>query len=722
MMPCGCLGERLDDARRGSDTAEKLAEIFDEVQTLRGTLDTEYQKVYAKHYARMINAQQRALWRESLLAQSRGHELQAPDLTMAVTAAGDPNEDPNAALSDPLGVIKSIDPNDAVMALKTGMEKTFEDDIQKDWLTALAQLAVAGSFATRLGLEEYVTDTQRNEIVSKALEYAAIFEKEQQWLEAYSRVYYYLADLDKANDDYDAHARELLAKLSISEMYAPDPNQQVVSWEVRRQGVTREVIYAALGMLIRAYVETPDFQAMTLDGLKRCGLLAEVSRLKNTFETLADEDKVAAYRQGMAELIEAAQQSDPGQAFSYSRYLGFMEAAGRVNQASIALPENVILAEYTEGSYEALDDYTRIVWPEDVEEFTKDMTNEFSGVGIAINQRNHRLHVESLLEESPASAAGIDAGDYILAVDGVSTTNMTLRNAIRRITGPRHTEVVLTIDREGWDEPRDITVVRDKIIVQTIKGLYRDTEGNWQYFLDPNTNAVAYVRQTDFNAETHERFRRVLTELKMQGMKALVLDLRNNGGGFLNTAIDMANDFLDSGTIVSTRGGLGNNTDLADPCSTFDRTLPMVVLVNGLSASASEILSGALKDHKRALVLGTRSFGKGSVQQIQPLLPTEAQLKMTMAYWYLPSGRRVQRDPRDRTNMDYGVQPDVTLELAGEQLARMIEVRQEATVLHNADNEKRDWKVYTAGDLVDSDGQLKMAMLYLEAQLLGRGE
>jgi len=351
------------------------------------------------------------------------------------------------------------------------------------------------------------------------------------------------------------------------------------------------------------------------------------------------------------------------------------------------------------------------------------MTQEFSGIGILINKNAEGLlKVESPLEDSPAYRAGLDADDTIIAIDGKSTANMTLEMAVSLITGPENTDVVLTIERKGLDKPRDFRITRQRIVVQTVKGLCRDQLGRWKYFVDEDRR-IGYVRLTNFTGETPRRLKQVLEDLKAAGMKGLILDLRYNSGGYLNGAVEVSDYFLDSGLIVSTRPDRPSDIeqfDYATKKRTIDARLPMVVLINGASASAAEIVSGALKDHGRAVIVGTRSYGKGSVQQIQQLLPSVARLKLTIAYYFLPNGGRVNRDPHDKTNKNYGVEPDVTVELVGKQAEEYLKVRREASILHRSSqpDDARAWAIYTPEELLDSDPQLKVALLCMRARLL----
>jgi carboxyl-terminal processing protease len=242
------------------------------------------------------------------------------------------------------------------------------------------------------------------------------------------------------------------------------------------------------------------------------------------------------------------------------------------------------------------------------------------------------------------------------------------------------------------------------------------------YWVYPNDN-IAYLNLTSFSGDSPGSMARILSLLKLQGMQGLVLDLRNNSGGYLSGAIAIANDFLKpKSLIVSARGRDKRLEELAAATAegVFDAELPLVVLVNSISASASEIVSGALKDHRRAVVIGTRTYGKGSVQRIWQLAFGDAQMKMTTAYYYLPLGRRVHRDPKDKTNEDYGVVPDIKVELTPKQIETYFKQRRQADILHRDDlpEAQRTWKVYDVKEMVDSDPQLDMGLMVLRGKIL----
>lgn len=609
-------------------------------------------------------------------------------------------------------------------SLASDEKSQFEQDqaakIDENWLKALAKMAQAYNLAERAVLKETLDPETRREITAQALRIAGELESQGKGLEAYSKVYGYLSALDK-DDPWEEHSRGILRKLGLKALYVPDPNQEGVSWQDRRRDITREVFDYAINLLSVNYIDDPNYKEMTRQGIGNCLLLTQAAGLDQAFPQLKDALAVGDYQEQLEKLMQKCRQV--GNKGTYLLPLEYLREVLAVNEKTLNFPEGVLIAEYAEGVFGVLDGYTYVVWPGDTENFDKDMTHEFTGVGIQISKQEGQLTVDSLLEDTPASKAGLDAGDIIIAVDGKSTTNITLEMAVKRITGPKGTNVTLTIDRKGFDKPRDFTITRDKIVEQTVKGLYREPTGNWQYFADPN-DGVAYVRLTGFAAETPGRLRSVLTELKQMGMKSLIMDLRNNSGGYLSGAVEISNLFLKQGLIVSTRPRDPSQAqyEYAVEKNLFDADLPLVVLVNGASASASEIVSGALKDQRRATIVGTRSFGKGNVQTIQKFRYNNAEMKMTIAYYYLPSGRRVHHDPKDRHNEDYGVFPDIKLELTAKQLDEYFKARQDAGILHKSDTDDagNKWTVFTAAGMVEKDPQLQAGILSLQAQTLAR--
>ena len=308
-----------------------------------------------------------------------------------------------------------------------------------------------------------------------------------------------------------------------------------------------------------------------------------------------------------------------------------------------------------DGLLQQLDPHTVYVPPAKQEEFDRLIDGSFKGVGIQLNQDEKTLEVEVLtpIEGSPAFKAGVMAGDIIEKVNGESIAGVKVDEVIKKIAGPLGTPVTLTV-RHVTGEVVDLTMTRQEIFMPTLKGYRRKRDGAWDWYVS-NDPKVAYVRLTQFTPDCDDKLKAALEDLLKDGMEGLILDLRFNPGGRLEEAKAVVDLFLESGTIVSTRG---RNRPEEVSYAKVDETLPdfpMAVLVNEQSASASEIVAGSLKDNKRALIVGARTYGKGSVQELIDL-DGKGELKLTVAYYYLPSGRLVHKK-KDAT--DWGVEPHV---------------------------------------------------------------
>jgi carboxyl-terminal processing protease len=294
------------------------------------------------------------------------------------------------------------------------------------------------------------------------------------------------------------------------------------------------------------------------------------------------------------------------------------------------------------GMLSSLDPHTNFLPPDIFKEFKVETSGEFGGVGIEISVQDDVLTVMSPIEDTPAWKAGIKAGDKIIEIDGKTTKGISLAEAVSKMRGKKGSNVVITIWREGFEKPQKFTVARDIIKVRSVK--YTDLE-----------NGYAYARITSFIERTGEDLDEALAshEKKHGKVKGLVIDLRNNAGGLLEQAIRVCNEFIGEGVIVSTMGRNKKDKDVIYAKKEGARTdFPIVLLINEYSASASEIVAGALQDHKRAVIMGTRSFGKGSVQSVVEL-GDGAGLKLTVARYYTPNGRSIQA---------HGIEPDVSLD------------------------------------------------------------
>ncbi len=306
--------------------------------------------------------------------------------------------------------------------------------------------------------------------------------------------------------------------------------------------------------------------------------------------------------------------------------------------------EQKLIRAAISGMVKSLDPHSSYLPPEDFEAMQVQTRGQFGGLGIEVTQENGFVKVVSPIDDTPADRAGIEAGDFITKVDGESTLGMGLDEAVKLMRGEIGEEIVITIVREGTDEPFDVTLKRDVIKVKATRGR---VEGKSVVL-----RITSFSDQTYVNLES-ELKKRVEEAGGMDKVNGFVIDLRNNPGGLLNQAILVSDAFLESGEIVSTRGRNSQDSDRVNATpGDLAQGKPIIVLINGGSASASEIVAGALKDHHRAVVVGTQSFGKGSVQTIMPLQGDGA-LRLTTARYYTPSGRSIQ---------NLGVAPDILVE------------------------------------------------------------
>jgi carboxyl-terminal processing protease len=298
-----------------------------------------------------------------------------------------------------------------------------------------------------------------------------------------------------------------------------------------------------------------------------------------------------------------------------------------------------LIQKAIQGMVQSLDPHSSLLPLDAYEDLQIDTKGKFTGIGIHITMQDGFVTVISPIEDTPAYKAGIIAGDRIIKVDGGSAKD--LREAVKMMRGPKGTKVVVTILREGEKKPLDFELVRDVIPIHSVKYIK----------MEPG---YGYIRLSNFTGTTTSEMEQALDQLENEAvpLKGLILDLRNNGGGLLNQSIKVADLFLDEGKILSIKGRNDKNTKVFNASvSSIKRNYPLVVLINGGSASASEIVAGALQDHKRALILGTTSFGKGSVQTVETLRDGSG-LKLTIARYYTPNDRSIQAK---------GIEPDIFL-------------------------------------------------------------
>jgi len=389
-----------------------------------------------------------------------------------------------------------------------------------------------------------------------------------------------------------------------------------------------------------------------------------------------------------------------------------------------SLDEEALQRGAIEGMLDVLDDpYTVYVPGADRDEFRKDLTGEYVGIGAQILMEDGWLTIVTPLEGSPAYRAGLMADDRVVEIEGESTFGKTADECVELLAGEEGTPVTITVERDG--ERFEMTIVRDQIKTRSVKGFHRDPTDpeRWQFLVDP-ARRVAYLRLTQFTPGASAEVRAALQSVLDDGpVGGVILDVRDNPGGVLADAVAIVDMFIDEGVIVTTRGRSFEEEVRRATESTLVPDAPMLVMINDSSASASEVVAGALADHDRAIVLGARSFGKGSVQGVIPLPSTSsgAQLKITEQYYYLPSGRLIHRRPESAV---WGVDPTpgYYVSTTDEQEIEMFRARQEQNVLGPGADASEDQAEESWSDpdwIVDKlkDQQLAAAIEAIQARI-----
>lgn len=363
------------------------------------------------------------------------------------------------------------------------------------------------------------------------------------------------------------------------------------------------------------------------------------------------------------------------------------------------------------GMLKNLDPHSNFLTPEEYKEMQVETKGAFGGIGIEIGMRDDMLTIISPIEDTPGYKAGLEAKDVIVKIEGKPTRGMSLTDAVKLMRGKKGDPVTISIMRVGFDTPRDFTIIRDIIKIKSVK--FRELE-----------DGFGYIRITQFQSKTGQQLESALKDLgsKDGTLKGLVLDLRNNPGGLLNQAISVSDKFLTAGMIVSTKGRVAGQdmSFYAEESGTHD-DFPVIVMVNGGSASASEIVAGALQDHKRAVVLGTQTFGKGSVQTIIPIEDGSA-VRVTTSKYYTPSGRSIQAK---------GIEPDIIVgkapksHLKEKDLEGHLEGEEASVDEENEENgERSPEKVVIREEVTNGkegeDFQLKRATDYLKSWYIFR--
>jgi carboxyl-terminal processing protease len=484
-------------------------------------------------------------------------------------------------------------------------------------------------------------------------------------------------------------------------------------WQELTQGVDADIVHNVIAQLDEQYVSAVDYRKLTRGALEALKVLAETPDAANSFDGLSNPAKKKQFLETIDRELDNVEKNDRVDSVYLSMVLNTIL---RESEKTVGIPLGVLAMEFTDGFLEELDRFSSMIWPVEMDDFNKQTMGQFYGVGIQITKEpNEPLKVVSPLANSPAFREGIKTGDLILTVDGKRTESLSVDKLVRMIQGPKGTKVVLTVRSRGQTQPRTVTLVRDEIRIHTVRGWRLEPGGdgdNWLYWVDPQ-DKIAYIRISQFTAETPGALDRALSQLREDGCHSLIVDLRFDPGGLLDASRQVVDEFLDGvRRIVVTRGRQKVQKEyLSTDGGAFTKG-DVVVLVNELSASASEIVSGALQDCQRATIVGQRTYGKGSVQNVLQIPKHSAYLKLTTAYYYLPSGRLLHRKEGSK---DWGVDPQVDVRMTPRQTRHWLTMQRKTDLLQDTDPQE------LSSDLDEeykADLQLNAAVLLLRLMQL----
>lgn len=663
-----------------------------------------------------------------------------------------PKDAPSPSVVD---LRKAVDERDSHIANREQTRTERMAELEKEIEGHIAESEFDDALANAVEMQDlsgdkpaFVRKPQIADLIARAENAARLAEANNEWLRAQS-LYFRLSLLFENTKRYDAELKRLAQRLTFLRLYAPellhdmrdaerardgkDPlppyNPVGDDWRDRLKGIDRMMVLRAMNRAEQANVDGVGLGEMVVSGLRAVETLASTRKLADVFPSLNDQKNVEAFLAQVS--AEAARFNNRANASQFE----LRRAINNVLQANantVNLPEPAVLQAFGDGAMLALDEFSSIIWPYDMEQFMRSTQGSFQGVGIQIQlDEAGNLKVVTPIEGTPAQRAGIKRGDIIRKVDTDSTLGVTLLQAVDRITGPAGSKVTLGVEREGHDDLLEFTLTRAQIPIYTVKGWERSGPGetDWDWFID-DTSGIGYVRLTQFTENTTRDFDNAIRAMQAQGLKGLILDLRFNPGGLLSQAVGIANRFVDDGVIVSQHDARGFQTDrqVARRGLATLASVPVAVLINEGSASASEIVSGVLQDYSKsgrvqAVLVGATSYGKGSVQNVYDLGEGVSALKLTTQYYKLPSGRLIHRRPGVE---GWGVHPDIEISMLPKQVGEALELRQDADIVDfdakgkvvaNPDRPDPD-RLLTEG----LDPQLETALLLLKSRIVGEQE
>jgi carboxyl-terminal processing protease len=498
----------------------------------------------------------------------------------------------------------------------------------------------------------------------KSLAVAGRYLDQQRWVEALLMLRE-IKDASVTDPEYKRVSESAQLNLAIAARYSTESRTENVE---RDQEAGLSLVSDVVLLANLHYVKDVDNRALFAGGVKNLQLILDNRRVR---KNLIPPDAAGSAGEFAAFLKETLDYVYERETLSEDDFLMRIKRIIMESDATVKLPAGVIVTEFIYGVPAALDPNTDFIPKLAYKEFQDETKGHFGGIGVEITLEDKILTIVTPLEGTPGAEAGLLPGDRITAIEGQSTESMDLFEAVTRLRGPVGTKVTISVVHRGDTTPTDYTIKRGEITMNSTRGYAVDeATGQWNYFADPALK-IAYVRVTDFKETTPDELDGVLSKIADEGMKGLVLDLRFNHGGLLTSGVDVADAFLKSGAIVKIEGAHCRATTYKAHYFKTQKDFPVVLLVNGQSASAAEIVAGALQDHKRATLVGERTFGKGTVQTVFELEHGQSALKLTTAKYYTPAGSSIHRDPYSDVG---GLKPDYEVPMSDEESGMLIDV------------------------------------------------
>ncbi len=527
------------------------------------------------------------------------------------------------------------------------------------------------------------------------------------------KYYQWLLAVAGDNAEYEESIDRMGERLKVESQLRADPCQTLAE---RYDGVEPEMFGNAMKILHLRHVDEIDIDAVAEACLDRCLLLAEILYDPETEVDLEFRwDELNGFIDGIYEIREYMFDSP----VTLNRFLNIFEIVLEVNVETINMPQEVLVAQISEACLGSIDPYTELVWPGSVQRFSERISKQFSGIGIQLSQAPGNFRIVDLLVDTPAYGSKLRANDEVISINGQPTENMSIECAGEMITGREDTIVTLTVRHADSGMVEDIAVMRSRITVPTVRGWQRMADGMWEHFIDDD-NGIAYVRIVNFTRTTDIELADVLDDLEMEGMQGLVLDLRGNNGGYFETAVRVADMFIADGLIVKKIPRRGESESQYANLEGTRPEYPIVILADGMTASASEIVAGALADaaHERATIVGERSYGKGSVITMTHSTGGGSQLWFTGAHYALPSGEHVKDRYRaiEDGRGDWGIKPDVKVTAVRGELDNARQAAEVNSMTQRDDQAAADR--YTLDETLDADVQLEIGRLIMLTKLI----